>query len=522
MKKLFLLFLTPFLFAQDLDLLSPLLKYQAPRATVLNGTNQRWSKSSPSNLDLNGSEMITAADDRGFESTVGNWVDGGTHSITRSTTDKRTGSASGRIVSTAAGDTTTNFVSLPNGNFGTITSGNKYTVEGWARGTGILGSNIVTNGTFDVSTTGWSALSGATLSVDANRLKIENTTSYPKAEQTLTTVSGTVYKVTFTYTNGTSSGGGSVRAGTSSTGVQLLNQPTSEGANTFYFTATTTTTYFDVLLTTTTAGQTGFFDDIVVSPVTLPSITAVIGSKTATTASVSCVPGTFTKFVLNFQATSSEVGDTLKLYVNQADTVYVDDISIKPAYDLIFGGAVQTSATGVQIICNASLSGSSRLRMFLNNSTPTVTFTDGTTSVSATNSATVNNGYPHTMFATLSRTGNLTLYVDGVAGSGASVTAIGSMTADSLTVGSGSSGQFFNGKIFSRQRIRFSALPSDDGASIVVDAHQRFKRKQPFAKIYPSGTVVAWYDWRSGGLDLSGSGNHLTPTNNPIIVNVQY
>jgi hypothetical protein len=134
MKKLFFLVLLPIvMYSQVLvtDAVPP--ASSSKLATLLDGSSQSWTKTTPALFDLNGAELIADANDVGFETNVGHWTDGGTHSITRSTTDKRTGTASGRIVSTGAGDTTTNFVNLPAVDFTTLITGNKYTIEVYAR-----------------------------------------------------------------------------------------------------------------------------------------------------------------------------------------------------------------------------------------------------------------------------------------------------------------------------------------------------------------------------------------------------
>lgn len=99
----------------------------------LNGSSQYFSKTSPAKGDLNGSEVILNANDRGFEDSVANWAGTGNHAIVRTTGDKRTGTASGRISSSGAGDTTSNYVTLPGNAYTIIADGNKATLEVYAR-----------------------------------------------------------------------------------------------------------------------------------------------------------------------------------------------------------------------------------------------------------------------------------------------------------------------------------------------------------------------------------------------------
>ena len=106
------------------------------------------------------------------------------------------------------------------------------------------GSELVTNGTFDTDTTGWTALSSATLSVASQKLRVTNVgANFGKAEQAITTVVGKVYEWVFEYSGGTSTQY-NYRAGTTSAGIDVVaNTPAVSGTNTVYFVAQSTTTY---------------------------------------------------------------------------------------------------------------------------------------------------------------------------------------------------------------------------------------------------------------------------------------
>ena len=68
--------------------------------------------------------------------------------------------------------------------------------------TNVTGTELVTNGTFDTNTSGWTGGNGATLSIDSGRLKISGgTTDYPNASQSITTVVGKTYVVEVTVQN---------------------------------------------------------------------------------------------------------------------------------------------------------------------------------------------------------------------------------------------------------------------------------------------------------------------------------
>jgi hypothetical protein len=71
--------------------------------------------------------------------------------------------------------------------------------------TDVVGSELVTNGTFDSNTSGWTEYSGATLSLDAGRLKVTENSGDGQygIYQTLTTEAGKKYVITFDIELGT-------------------------------------------------------------------------------------------------------------------------------------------------------------------------------------------------------------------------------------------------------------------------------------------------------------------------------
>jgi hypothetical protein len=99
--------------------------------------------------------------------------------------------------------------------------------------TDVTGSELVTNGTFDSDTSGWTAAGGATLSHEAtspaNSLKIvgDGSTSFPRAYQSFSVTNGKTYTITATYTK--SVGDGHLRVGSSSDANDLDNIISSDG-----------------------------------------------------------------------------------------------------------------------------------------------------------------------------------------------------------------------------------------------------------------------------------------------------
>jgi hypothetical protein len=107
-----------------------------------------------------------------------------------------------------------------------------------------LGSELITNGTFDTTTTGWTG-SVATLSVSSGKLAVSPNDNFQRfGYQTITTVVGHTYKLSFDYDQSTAS---SAKAfvGTSvgsATNLSILAL-TGAGSRSAYFVATATTTY---------------------------------------------------------------------------------------------------------------------------------------------------------------------------------------------------------------------------------------------------------------------------------------
>lgn len=66
-------------------------------------------------------------------------------------------------------------------------------------------------------------------------------------------------------------------------------------------------------------------------------ITASIGGQSRQSANIGNTNWTSAsnKYVFNFQATASEVGQPIRLFLDKADTVYIDDVSLTQAYDML-------------------------------------------------------------------------------------------------------------------------------------------------------------------------------------------
>lgn len=137
-------------------------------------------------------------------------------------------------------------------------------------------TNLVTNGTFDSTTTGWTA-SGSTLSAAAGGassttgLQVENSgAASGLAYQDITTRAGRVYVLTLKGKLGTSAGYG-VKVGTTAVDDAILPLLTFADATLterkIAFVSSGTTTRISLVNTSSTAGHTVLFDDVVVEEV---------------------------------------------------------------------------------------------------------------------------------------------------------------------------------------------------------------------------------------------------------------
>jgi hypothetical protein len=100
-------------------------------------------------------------------------------------------------------------------------------------GLNALGPELVTNGDFSSGTTGWTAV-GLTIDVVGGELQMTRTGSSQYVYQTLTTVAGRRYSVTFNYRNGTTSS--AVAVGSTVGGVDLFPVTTVNSVSTATYT----------------------------------------------------------------------------------------------------------------------------------------------------------------------------------------------------------------------------------------------------------------------------------------------
>ena len=130
--------------------------------------------------------------------------------------------------------------------------------------TDLVGTELVTNGTFDTDTSGWAA-SNATLSLDSDYLKITSTGgNRPKAYQNITTVVGKTYVITATARRGTCVDPVEIEIGGISSASTGSTSNTTDTIVYSTFVATNTTHMLQVKIdsSNSASGETAFFDNV--------------------------------------------------------------------------------------------------------------------------------------------------------------------------------------------------------------------------------------------------------------------
>ena len=124
---------------------------------------------------------------------------------------------------------------------------------------GVLGSELVVNGTFDANVSGWTPYGSSIVTWDAGRLRLE-VNSGNIASQPVTTVPGRWYRVDWNGTSGT--GIPRLLMGTAVPNGNLLAPQDGAGVKSAFFLATTTVAHVQIATSVNTDGLTAFFDNI--------------------------------------------------------------------------------------------------------------------------------------------------------------------------------------------------------------------------------------------------------------------
>lgn len=134
---------------------------------------------------------------------------------------------------------------------------------------------LITNGTFDSATTGWTG-TNATLSISGRRLLLTNLAANGQASQSFATTVGELYKYSVDYIAGTASSA-QVYIGTSLSAFDVLvGSMTATRTYTGEFIALSATTFFHVSTVDPTIGNTSSFDNVSVKSISTDNVVSAI------------------------------------------------------------------------------------------------------------------------------------------------------------------------------------------------------------------------------------------------------
>lgn len=256
-------------------------------------------------------------------------------------------------------------------------------------------------------------------------------------------------------------------------------------------------------------------------------VTFRIGTKSVQSAALST--SAWTKTVLNFLATASEVGQPLQAYLSAIDGVYIDDISLTQAYDVMLLSIVKAStdiATGRSVICVEDAPITSFYNVAIAQTTGCLrsNIKDGTTLCDGASTAPAfNDNRYHCIAVTFQRDGNTTRYLDGrlTTSPTTDISAVGKVAGLTLgLVGWNGVIAYWSGNVCPSQIIRFPALPSNI-AQKIYEISTRWKRNG-LPSSHAGGQLVFHHDPRVPWRDLSGNGNNLTPVGSPQIIKARF
>lgn len=482
-------------------------------------------------LDLNESyELIKHSDNRDFEGTDIAYTGTGNHSAVRSTADKYAGSGSLKISATGAGTSGSNYVSLPYTSMETLVSGKKYTKEVYAKldPTSLTyGSNILTgdNTNFSGSVGNWiTEGASGTVSVESGSLKLVSTRSAPyiSIASGITAITSSVVKITAKVKSTTYTGkmlcyfgsGVSEYFSTNDTNITSDWQTL-----TWYLLSRSTAETFYIQTNTTTAGeQTFYFDDITIQKVPYVSLASQIGTKSVST---NLLLKNYQKFVLNFEATSGEVNQDLKLYLSGAGSVFVDGISLTQRYDMALAvvqfqdkastGVVTDHTLGVPTSPTVKLSNYNGLQYISVSEKTSVAHANNGESYGATSEVLNQWVYYLAVVNTSVSTGNILLYRNNMPLISKNNNTQGKIIYESAFKMAVPTNGGCIGKIGKTQIIRFDNISQSNFSP------QTYKPGYPVSG--GGAEIVFWFDPKNGSSvanmlqDYSGNENNLSAVN---------
>jgi len=417
-------------------------------------------------FDLNkDQEQIIHSRNTLFNNAGMNWVAEGdnNHSCVLSTVDKSEGTGSLLITSTDVGDAIDNYVSLPSANLESCVSGKKYTLEGFARldpASLTYGANLLSGD----GTSGWDAGNGSG-SVVADEYVLASTgTGY--LFRSINSPNN-ILKITFKAKADTYTGGLYIYHQTNSgTSTAFVGNLTSTYQTfTVYLVAKSTQQTFYIQLASSHTGNI-YFDDIAIQEATPVTVNAQLGTKSVTNSALSIVAGIFTKFVLNFEATASEVNQDLKLWLSGAGSVFMDKLSLTQAYDSQTYLKIKPTETAKRTVYNID---STNFLEFRADGKIGVSVSDGTNTVTNIAEVAYTPNEWIELLIELNRTGNVKIIKGTGMPTGTAITTVGKIIKTSTTSGfrigaNASAGETVKGQITKMIRTRYDNLTGYSGS----------------------------------------------------------
>jgi hypothetical protein len=245
-----------------------------------------------------------------------------------------------------------------------------------------------------------------------------------------------------------------------------------------------------------------------------------LGSGTDST-ELSIVAGTFTKCVYTFVAVAA--CDTIKYWLSQADTAYIDSVQLKQVKDFIVNGWFYSRATSGDrpVMWNKFVTSNTAkgYGYYINGATNILTFNISDSINTASLTATIVPNTYSMISLSYNQTGSCSLYVNGVYASSAVVSGIGSFGNRPYNFGWDNSTGRFNGMIGEHQIIQFDDLAASNWlATTPASIYSAYTLGNGFTNTYSGGTPksVIWFDWLDATTDatflhdLSGNNYNLT------------
>lgn len=244
-------------------------------------------------------------------------------------------------------------------------------------------------------------------------------------------------------------------------------------------------------------------------------VTIVIGDKSKTFTAISNVAKQ--TLVYNFAATTSTTGD-LQLFLNQADSIWIDEIDISESYNMTISVWFNTTYNAAEQ--DLIYYGSSVPYWYLKYRTSTrlrFDIVDNSSTYAMQVTTDLTDGVWRLLTYTIDRLGNLTLYTDGVlTGTPILITSLG-------VIRSSTNPLFISAHPVLTQKVKglMGGIKIDRGTNADLTPAQiltNYNRGLAGKNMVKTGNEKLWIKWKGGTnalmlKDISNTGNDLTGIN---------